>query len=271
MQTFHKHKIGSMKLEEFQRLIERNAGYLNRHNIKVEPYFRGEPLIHPQFFEMMDILKEYQIQKAGINTNLSVNIDIDKFLNHPMLIIVTLGGTTKEVHERVMIGSDFSLVIKNLKKLYELEIPANVKMNPTRVNIHQLPGLPDFIQSLGGKKEYVIPYTITYPLPITATIEEIDYFFRNVVSREMDPYLRFTYDLSKPDKSIKAKNPGCYHLQDVIFFDGQFSICCHDQLQTINLGNAFQSTIEEIKESKAYATAIKTAKARGFKICKECN
>lgn len=271
MQNFHKHKIGFMKLEEFEQIIRRNASYLKKNNIWVEPYFRGEPLLHPQFFEILDVLKYYHIGNGGINTNLSVKVDISRFRDYEMGILVNIGGTTKEVHEKVMVNSDFDLVVANLKKMFDLGIPVQVKMNPTKMNIHQLKELPRFLQNLGGNENNIVPYTTCYPIPAVATSEEIDIFFDNVVSRDVDPYLRFSYDLSKPNKAIKTKNPGCNFLQDMIFFDGQFSICCHDQLALINVGNVFRMSIEQIHKSEKYHNALKIAKRCGFSFCKECN
>jgi len=271
MQNFHKHKLGSMKLDQFQYIIKTNREYFISNNIKIEPYFRGEPLLHPNFFDMMKILKDNNILNNGINTNLSVKIDITQFLRYPMPILVNIGGITKEVHEKVMRGSNFELVINNLKTMFQLGIPVNIKMNPTKMNIYQLGDLPRFVESLGGTKKCIIPYTTGYPIPATATKEEIDDFFKNVVSSEVDPFLRFSYDLSKSDKSIKTKYPGCHHLQDVIFFNGQYSICCHDQLQKINWGSVFKQSVREIRESNKYKNAVLKAHECSFNFCKDCN
>ena len=69
-------------------------------------------------------------------------------------------------------------------------------------------------------------------------------------SENVNPYLRFTYDRTKENFGIRAKNPGCYSLADCITLDGRVTACCHDLLGMINLGNAFTTSLEEIFNSQ---------------------
>ncbi len=271
MQVHDKIKRGTMPLEKFKYIIEKNASYLKKNNYSVEPFFRGEPLLHKNLWEILDTLKEHGIRNQGINTNLSVDLEVERFADYDMRIIVNLGGTTKEVHEKVMARSDFDLVLSNLKRLWAVGIETEVKINPTKLNYHQLELLPEFLEKHGGKREVLKTYTTAFPIPSTASQKEIDTFFETVVCDEVDEYLRFTYDKSKKDKSIKTKKKQCNYLTDTVFYDGQFTICCHDQLQKINVGNLFESSLEEIRSSKKYKDSVKMAKRRQFEICHECN
>jgi hypothetical protein len=155
--------------------------------------------------------------------------------------------------------------------MYAKNIPALVKINPTKKNYKQIKDLPDFIESLGGKKEYAFDYTTSFVINYAMNKEETDIFFENVVCEEINDRLRFTYDLNKEDKAIKSKKPGCHFLFDTILFDGQFTICCHDQLGEINLGNAFETPLEEIIESEEYKMTVERGKKQQLIICKECN
>jgi hypothetical protein len=114
-------------------------------------------------------------------------------------------------------------------------------------------------------------YSTCYPIPATATDGEKKEFLSEVVSPEVEPYLRFTYDLSKPGYEIRAKKPGCHFLIDAIFFDGQVTMCCHDQLQMVNLGNVFKTSLEEIRKAPAYAEAIARGRRMEHAMCAECN
>ena len=271
MQNFKKHKIGRMTLESFEKIIKTNKDYLIENYNGVEPYFRGEPLLHPQFWDLCEVLRKNGINNGGINSNLSMKIDYQKFLDYELNVLVNLGGITKEIHESVMKQSNFDLVISNLKMLYKYGAKVSVKMNPTKINYHQQKDLPDFIESLGGKRDSILSYKTCYPIPFEATIQELNYFFEQIVSSEINDLLRFTYNVSDPYYAIKTKTPGCNFLMDVIFFDGQFSICCHDQLQKVNVGNVFDTPIEKIKSSDSYKEAVAIAKKCGYDFCKECN
>ncbi|MDD4183588.1 MAG: radical SAM protein, partial [Candidatus Omnitrophica bacterium] len=60
-----KKDAGLMSLENFKKIIDLNAGYFKRKNITILPYHRGEPLLHPCFFEMID----YCVKKGvGLRT-----------------------------------------------------------------------------------------------------------------------------------------------------------------------------------------------------------
>jgi sulfatase maturation enzyme AslB (radical SAM superfamily) len=182
-----------------------------------------------------------------------------------------MGGVTKETHEKVMKGTDFDLVCSNVKRLIELGVKFEAKINPTKQNFHEFRKLPELIESWGGQKEQVRSYTTCYPIPATASKAEKDQFFDEVVSSEVEPFLRFTYDLDAPDYNIRAKQPGCHFMVDTIFFDGQLTMCCHDQLQQVNIGNVLNSHLEAIRASKEYETAIQRGKQMQHVMCKECN
>ncbi len=63
-EDFKKHKIGTMSLDNFTDIIERNKDYLVLNNIGVESYFRGEPLLHPQFWEICEVLRNNSVSNA---------------------------------------------------------------------------------------------------------------------------------------------------------------------------------------------------------------
>ena len=271
MQNFNKFNRGMMSVEEFRGIIERNKDYLKEQNYVVEPYFRGEPLIHPDFWEFCEILQQNEIPNGGINSNLSMEIDVNQFKKYNISILVNIGGVTKEVHERVMRHSNFELVTNNLRTLWSNGIPVMVKMNPTKKNYHQLQDLPKFVEKLGGRPSCILDYTTCSPIPYAMSEEETNIFFGDVVCDEIRDKLRFTYDESKRDKAIKTKVKSCDFQFDTILFNGQFTMCCHDQLGEINLGNAFVTPIKEIVESDAYRRVKEEGRNFRLKICKECN
>ena len=77
--------------------------------------------------------------------------------------------------------------------------------------------------------------------------------------------------MSKPRKGLKSKQQTCPFLVDTIFYDGTFTICCHDKIPTLNLGNVFEKSIAEITKSKAYKKAREGGKNMKLGICELCN
>jgi len=94
MQTFNKIEKGFMSVEEFNNIILNNLHYI-KQNFVIAPYFRGEPLLHPGFWEICGILKKYNIENTGIHSNFSIKIDIDKIIEYNIPICVNIGGITK--------------------------------------------------------------------------------------------------------------------------------------------------------------------------------
>jgi hypothetical protein len=187
------------------------------------------------------------------------------------IILVNVGGTTREIHEKVMPGSSFDLVIRNLKRLLELNKPNKpifLKMNVTKGNYHQINELPRFFEMLGGNPINALIGKMSFSLPAEASAEEIGIFFDNIVSDEIKDYLLFTYDDSH---NIKSKESRCPYMIPTIKWDGKVTICCHDQLSRLDLGNAFNEPMDKILKSKRYYIAEEKGWKKHHHFCKECN
>lgn len=263
--------MGLMSLENFKIFIDLNYKYLIKNKIKIVPYHRGEPLLHPDFFEMLDYGHKKGIEYSEFHTNLGVNISLEKLIQSPLPhILVNMGGITKDIHEKVM-GTSFELVTNNLKELIKLNKankPIFLKMNVTKQNFHQINELPNFFEQLGGDPKNTIVGKTGFSLPAEASSEEIEIFFENIVSDEIKDYLLFTYDDSH---NIRSKEPRCPFMIPTVKWDGKVTICCHDQLNRLNLGNAFELSIKNILNNKKYYIAEKIGKKKGHSFCKECN
>lgn len=263
---------GFMSFDNFKKVIDLNKNYFKEQKTLISPFFNGEALIHPQIFEILDYIVSNNLLFGSIDTNMGMHIDIKKLMSYPFPIIgVSIGGTTKEVHEKNM-GTSFDIVTSNLKQMFKIDKErVLIKMVPTKHNVNQIPELSDFLKGLGGNPAHYVIATTGFMLPTLATKGERDEFFKNVVSEEVREYMRFEYDLSKDDYGVKSKRPGCYFPIDCVHFDGKFTVCCHDLFGKINVGNAFEIPIYKLKKSKRYRVCREKARNMGFNFCKECN
>ena len=267
---------GLMRFEDFSRFVDMNLPLLRRNWFV--PYHRGEPLIHPRFLDMMEYAGDKGCLLSDLSTNLSVKIDIERLLaTRISSYMVNVGGTTGEVHRQVMRHSDWDTVTGNLRLMFELGPrygrQIKVKMNPTRQNVKQIPDLPGFVVSVGGKPEDAIVSTTGFNIPAMATLEEKKAFLRDVVSDEVRQHLRFTYDLSAADLAIRAKSrsPVCRFLMPTVKYDGRVTVCCHDQVDRLNLGDAFSRPLREILTSARYRWFALRGFLRTMDFCRECN
>ena len=266
-----KKDMGLMSFENFKRFIDLNKKYFKSHNISVCPYSRGEPLIHPKFFEMIDYAAAQGIRLLEINTNLSMKVDIERLMESPLPgILVNIGGTTEDTHQKVMSGSNLELVKNNLKKMLsanKFNKKIRIKMNATKHNAHQLTELASFFKSLGGDPKNATIGTLRFTPLANAPKEGRIAFLKDNVSKEISQYLRFYYD---DEGNITSKSTGCNWLIPSVRWDGKVTLCCHDQLNALNLGNAFHTPVKNIFESKEFKNATAIGKKRGFLFCKYC-
>ncbi len=272
MYYFKKKELGLMSVANFKKFIDLNEDYLRMNKIMITPYHRGEPLLHPSFFEMIAYASSKNIKLSGIHTNLSVKVNLRQLINSALgHIVVNIGGITKEVHESVMINSEFDLVVKNLEEIIALNQknkPIFLKMNATKHNLHQLESLPNFFKKLGGNPDLAIVGTVGFTLPAEATLEERQEFLKNITGEGIGRYLRFYY---KEDGKIFAKKDKCSFLCPTVKWNGSITICCHDQLNRINLGNAFKVPLADILMSRQYKLALTKGRKREFSFCEQCN
>lgn len=271
MHYFDKIDKGLMSLGNFKKFIDLNAKYLKKKEITILPFSRGEALLHPEFFEMLDYADKRDVSFGRLATNLNVHLDIKRLMESPLpAILVNIGGITSKVHQRVMRGGDFKLVKNNLKKMLRVNKckPIYIKMNPTKHNLHQIQELPSFFEKLGGDPKNVIVGSTGFHQPALASKSEIKEFIKNVVSDEMRDYLRFH---KNENGNIVAEKQNCFFLIPTIRWDGKVTICCHDQLGILNLGNAFRTPLEDILISDKYKIAEKMGKLRKFYFCDNCN
>jgi sulfatase maturation enzyme AslB (radical SAM superfamily) len=269
MQTFNKIPQIYMPINFFQKIVEKNHDFINTNYSGVAPYFRGEPLIHPEFWKFCEILKNYKIRNLGVNSNFNMKINFERWIkNCHVPILVNIGGITKETHESVMLRSNYELVIDNLKKAFSLGLPVSVKMNVTRRNFSQHPMLSDFICSLGGSRSAVIDYTTTCPVPLKCTEGELKYFFDHVYSDRIDEKLRFYLD---QNGEIITKSKSCNHRSDAIYVDGKMTICCQDQYGELCVGDVNKQTLAEITQSELYKTLTRDGAKKLMPICKYCS
>ena len=268
-------KAGFIDRKSFEKFIDLNVAQYGK--VPLTPYFRGEPLLHKEFFEMVEYAAEKGWRLMDIHSNLAVDTDLERLSKVPFRqIIVNVGGTTKESHEAAIQRTSFEKVTANLKELFPLArksgLKVYVKMNVTKHNVHLIDELPNFVASLGGDPEKAQVNSTGFPLPALATEEETKTFFDSVVSPPVVDHLRFTFIERDGHYEIKTiRGPFCKFLHPVITYSGDVTVCCHDHLGLLKLGNAFEKPLAEILGSWAYKKAACKGLFRQLSFCPECN
>jgi MoaA/NifB/PqqE/SkfB family radical SAM enzyme len=118
----------------------------------------GEPLLHPELFDMIQIAKAENC-KASLTTNgvlLTQNMS-EEFIKKGLdTVAVSISGATRETHESIRCGSHFEQFIDNIKTLSDLKAKMGSKTPKlvlsflmTKTNIKELPEAVSLAKDLG--------------------------------------------------------------------------------------------------------------------------
>ena len=106
----------SMSMGLFKKIVD-NAARIGVKTINLS--FYNEPLIDPLLFERIDYVKSKGIKVMFYSNGTVINREkIDKILsNPPDVIIFSFDGATKDVYEKIRIGSRFERTKQNIINL----------------------------------------------------------------------------------------------------------------------------------------------------------
>ena len=263
---------GLMSFDNFKHWVDLNKDYLVRSRTRVCPMIRGESFLNPSFLDMVDYGASQGIRWFTLDTNLNVKLDVKRFLGCAIPSVrVNIGGTNRDVHERVMRGSSFDLVTENLRGILRGNLGRKkiiLKMVVTKDNFHQIPELPTFFRGLGGNPRNVEIGPLQMITPEEVLPQQREDFLKNAVSSDTRDYMLFDVG---PNGGVRSRVPGCRYMSPSIRWDGSVSICCQDKLGFFDLANAFETPFDEILKSKVFKTATAKGYRREHTLCRECN
>ena len=227
---------GFMELSLFTKVLREIE---NRDVTAIVPFFRGEPLLHPNFLEIMALLKEKTSAEIQIATNaLLLDEGSSKKLIEMGLdfISFSLDAVNKETYEKIRTGGDFDLAINNICTFRNLG--------------KTISGSKTEIQVSATENEYNRNEIQTF----------IDYWKRRVdrvrIYPEHSRNGRFG-ELARPTGREESVSMGpCRKLftEMVIYCDGNAALCNHDWDEALHdpLGTVMDQTISGIWNGESY-------------------
>lgn len=250
--------------EEFTRIFEQISPYAK----SISFYVMGEPLLNEHLFDYI-----LTAHNAGIRTAFSTNgmllgehID-DIFRSGLDYIQVALDGMDADSHERYRIGSDFSLIVENLrllaseKKTRGSERPdIQIQTLITRQNEYQLPEFRKFADELGvGFHSKLMMFGKT---------EDVIDKNRPIFEPEQKKYQR----LGNSGLSYYKDMTPCPQLNGMtILCNGDVVPCCYDYDGKVVLGNLVHQTWEEVVNGDAIKEFRREQKKRTASLCASCD
>jgi MoaA/NifB/PqqE/SkfB family radical SAM enzyme len=260
-----------MPLSKFKKMLDG----LKHHPIKEAKLMgMGEPMLHPQFDEVCKTFKEYFPEAFLIvATNCQYNIGVGRplrkrfknALQYIDLLYFSIDGYDKS-YERDRSPAKWSRLLSFLGDFKEIDrkgckVTCNYVVNPE--NVTDIQRVNDEIVNGYGLEQLRLniaqDWSENKSLPGGYTLEQIDY-------------------LNKKWKgSIKGKSEwdfsDCFWVEEGIYttVEGHVKMCCMNT-GAKPFGNLFESSIEEIRESKDYK-AVKSGCSTNQPTshCKNCS
>ncbi len=256
-------KPSFLSLTQFDDILKQISGYTSHLYLHVT----GEPLMHPQLIGLLDLCLQYNLSVIIVTNGLLLGTRGHEFVNHPAVkqVNVSLHCYHEIQNPQAKINylsSVFSFlqIAQNSHPLISLRI-WNISTEETF----------DWLQSnqpILEAIEKTFSTSIQIPVPISG---------RNGIYLAGRIWLNFDYkfqwpSLSKPQISAMGK---CLALRDhiAILTDGTVVPCCLDSAGVINLGNIFQSSLNDILLSHRAIRLIEGFRRsqRVEPLCSRCN
>jgi radical SAM protein with 4Fe4S-binding SPASM domain len=253
---------GFMDIDIFSEIISELRPYLYNINL----YFQGEPMMHPRFFNFLEMSK-------GIKTTLSTNghflsPDIAEKLAASGLhkIIVSLDGMDYETYSLYRIGGQFEKVIGGIESLSQTiessgsSLKLEVQFLVNRHNEKQISSAREFAKKAGA--------TLRLKSMQIIDNERIEYWLP-----EIRKYSRY----KKINGRYKIKshlNNNCLRLwlNPVITWDGKVVPCCFDKNADNIMGDLTQNSFRSVWNGANYKLFRNTLlkERRSINICRNC-
>ncbi len=267
----HKRTAKYMTADEFRTVAEKVRACGENFYLHV----MGEPLSHPQFGEILDICNEY-----GMQTNITTNGTLinrcggtiaDHTMRSVCISLHSFGANSMNVSLAEYLGNitDFCKSMLGRKTAVELRL-----WNMSRESLEDKTTL-----------NYQIVSFLKENLSVETDIEQQirDTFFSMEKNRKKNfrlkenIFLGMAEQFSWPDAEKsdgKVCEGFCYGLRNqiAILSDGTVVPCCLDSEGTVNLGNIFENSIEEIyncERSRRIYNGFTNMKAVE-KLCQSC-
>jgi len=238
--------IGFMKWDLYKKIIDEIAE-LGVYSIKLNK--DGEPLMHPDITRMVKYAKEKGILEVMFNTNaLMLNESMCKKLIEARLdkILISFDSPNKEKYNMLRTGSDYDLVLRNVRMLKKLKDKSGGKPY-MRVNMIRMSNTPD---------------------------DEIKKF--NALFGDVADILAIQDYSDIDEKKTLKKDLVCQDLFQrlIILWNGKVIPCCGDYMEDYVLGDANKDNIADIWKSEKLNKLRELHKAHRcteVEMCRKCS
>ncbi|MCI9122822.1 MAG: radical SAM protein [Eubacterium sp.] len=128
----------------------------------------GEPTIHPNFIEMLEIINRHDARKYFCTNGMSLQKIKNAIFDFNVdVFAVSLDGATNETNSRIRQGSDIAKITSDLKEIVQIKKARGLKYPwinfvfcAMKSNIHELPDLVRLAAAIGIEEVKVVYLTV---------------------------------------------------------------------------------------------------------------
>lgn len=248
--------LGFLDIDLAKRLIDEMAEHLP---VSVVPFFRGEPLLHPNWDEILLYMKQRGLGPIQLTTNATlmdeevagklIDIGVD-------FVSFSLDTLDVEKYENARQGANYSQVTENISRLLQMKSHVGKKYPEIQISAIDIPqyrdGMNDFVKFWQPKVDRVRIY--------------IEHSQDGHPGSIAEPLPEF-------DKRLPCRK---VFTDMVILWDGEVALCNHDWTREKGqrIGIVAENSIAEVWLSNRYQE-IRTLHQNGSvddePLCKHCD
>ena len=246
---------GYMSLELFKFILDE----AKRENIKnIRLYSTAEPTLHPEFDEIIDLLKKDNFF-VSVSTNASmIHKHIDSLMKVDILQY-SIEGWDKESYEKYRVPLKFDKVYNNIKEFHQEKLKRDsCPKISTNLLLTKNTNLEKYMDLWS---EYIDEIQIHFMLE--ATTYKDNKFVAKKNSEILDEY----YSFEKKEDNFICGYP--FNIL-TIAFDGKIALCCNDFSASMEIGN-IKEGISKVFESQVLSKIRKEFYTQNLDVCKECS
>lgn len=248
--------IGYMSEELFKKIIDEAAQHLP---VKLVPFFRGEPLMHPKLTEFIRYAKSKGIGPVQMASNALI---LDEAMQDALIesgidfVSFSLDTTDKDVYRCSRLMGDLEISAKNVESFCRKCMDRRGKGLPAPTVQVSTIDLPEYRPTQQEFIEHWKKYASNVRL--YEQHDENGRFADPVTRKRMD-----IFDDRKPCRKVFTDM--------IIYWDGRLALCNYDWDEKAELGNLNHMTIEEAWNSEGYEKVRQMHLKNCYNnICSEC-
>lgn len=201
-------------------------------------HIKGEPLMHPQISEILELLEQCGMQAVITTNGTLINQNLEILANSKTIRQINISLHSIEQNEKLIINKN--KYVKNLLEAVEKITEQNKCYISYRLwNLEKIGENEKNMEILNAIKEY-------YNIPNLLELVKNNDFIK--ISEYKYINIDTVYDWPSLQREIVSTKGSCYGLisQIAILVDGTVVPCCLDHNGDIKLGNIFNENLEKI-------------------------